>query len=95
MSCETLQTNLTPTQAQTDIQALGAIAKPYVSPQVQKQLHTFAVQLDATQNWSQLVNLLPHTGNQSVDQLVASITKYAQLGGPYAHAVAQGLLANF
>lgn len=94
-SCETLQQNLTPSQAQADVVALGTIAKPHLTLSAQHQLHVFAVRVQATNDYAQLIQLLPRTGNEAADKLIAQVTKYILLGKPYADAVAAGLLANF
>jgi hypothetical protein len=103
------QTLGTPAAVQVDITLLGAIAKPHVPTDAQAKIHEFATVLNglADLNLDTLFLLLPQTtGSQNGDALISAakayLTSVVQKYGhnnattlAYAHAVANGLLANF
>jgi hypothetical protein len=95
-----------PAQVQADVTALGAISKTRITDQnVLIQIHKFALDLQQAGNLdpSQLVALIPHTGNVEADALIAAgvsfvnsaIQKWGTNNGTtlsYVRAVATGLL---
>jgi hypothetical protein len=97
----------TPAAVQWDITTLGSIAKPRItSDQAKKAIHNFAVDLLQASNLdtSQLVALIPHTGNAPADALIAAAVSYlnsviAKLGShnpltlAYFKAIGNGLIA--
>lgn len=99
----------TPAQVQLDVAALGAIAKSRITDQrVLAEIHKYAVDLQQAGNLdaSQLIALIPHTGNVAADALIAAGVSFinsaiAKWGThnhttlAYIQAVANGLLANF
>ncbi len=102
------QTLGSPQQVQIDVTLLGSVAKSRIPANAQAQIHTFATQLSALAdlNTAQLVALIPKTGNAIADALIASssgflnmaLVKWGEHNATtlaYAHAVANGLLANF
>lgn len=98
-----------PSQVQEDVTYLGRRAKQYISAENQVKIHNFATQLNTTANLdlSVLYALLPQTtGSITGDILLASAKTTLSLivsiygaNNPttlaYAHAIANGLLANF
>lgn len=104
-----LQVLGTPAQVQADVTVLGAVAKPRITdPNVLATIHKFAVDLQQAGNLdpSQLIALIPHTGNVEADALIAAavsfvnsaIQKWGSNNGTtlaYIKAVSGGLLATF
>jgi hypothetical protein len=98
-----------PSQVQADVTYAGARVKQYVSAGNQAKIHNFATQLSTTANLdlSALFALLPTTtGSWTADLVIANAKAVLTLvvnkwgsNNPttlaYAHAVANGLLANF
>lgn len=97
-----------PQQVQAEITILGGIAKPKISADAQVKIHNFAIQLQnaASLDLTPLFALIPPTGSQNADALIAAakayltsvVQKYGennQTALSYAKAVAAGLLANF
>ena len=98
----------TPAQVQADLTIIGAIAKPKISSEAQARIHQFANYLSkaAALDTTELVAMIPKTGSINGDALISAavaylnstIAKYGannQTSLAYAHAVANGLLANF
>jgi hypothetical protein len=99
----------TPAMVQYDVATLGTLAKPRITDQkVLDGIHKFAIDLQQAGNLdaSQLVALIPHTGNAQADALIAAAVSFAnsaiakfgahnQTTLAYIQAVANGLLANF
>jgi hypothetical protein len=98
-----------PSQVQYEITQIGALAKPRITDQkVLDGIHKFGVDLQQAGNLdtSQLVALIPHTGNPSADALIAAAVSFvnsaiAKFGAhnqttlAYIQAAANGVLANF
>lgn len=99
----------TPESIQYDLTVLGAIAKPHITdPNVLAQIHKFATDLQQVGNLdaSQLVALIPHTGNPEAEALISAAVGYlnsviAKFGShnpttlAYIKAVANGVLVNY
>lgn len=112
VGCATLQ-NIqkilgTPAAVQTELTILGAALKSRIPADAQTRIHGFALHLQSVSNLdlTALFALIPTTGSQNGDALIASAKAYltatVQKYGAsnpttiaYARAVAAGLLANF
>jgi len=100
---------VSPAQFQADVTYLGGRAKQYVSAQDQAKIHNFATQLNTVANLDlgPLYALLPSDTGSTVGNLLLNTAKttlslVVSMYGPnnattlaYAHAGANGLLANF
>ena len=97
-----------PSQVQAELTILGAVAKTHIPSTAYPKIHTWALQINsaADLNLEPLFALIPQTGSQNADALIAAakayltaiVNKYGarnQTSIEYAHAVGNALLANF
>ena len=97
-----------PSQVQAELTILGAVAKAHIPASAYPKIHAWALQINsaADLNLEPLFALIPQTGSQNADALIAAakayltatVQKYGarnQTSIEYAHAVGNALLANF
>lgn len=97
-----------PANVQAELTILGSVAKPHIPASAYPKIHAWALQINsaAELNLEPLFALIPQTGSQNADALIAAakayltsvVQKYGarnQTSIEYARAVANALLANF